>query len=166
MKRKWIQSLPNSTNATWNNIMLYWLKLILNSDQDLALSWQKLILTDLPVTKLYKNRTMKISLFNYSMLGYIAPITTSLLHIYRRNSCPAHIFKSKYQIDFKRHPTQEYFRQIYHYLGRFCRFLLPGLISSTIFCKKVVFPSVNHKTYIKLHWAQFPMIGNTSNWNF
>ena len=81
--------------------------------------------------------------------------------IYKRNSCPTHIFKSKHQVDFKHHPTQEYFRQIDHYLGTFCRFLLPGLISSTIFCKKLVFPTVNHKRYIKLHWAQFPMIVNT-----
>ena len=49
------------------------------------------------VTKIYKNRTMKISLFNYSMLGYISPITTSLPHIYRRNSCPTHIFKPTHQ---------------------------------------------------------------------
>ena len=74
-----------------------WLKLILNSDQDLALSWQKQILTGLLVTKIYKNRTMKIFLFNYSMLGYILPITTSLPHIYRRNSCPTHIFKPIHQ---------------------------------------------------------------------
>ena len=76
---------------------LFWLKLMLNSDQDLALSWQKQILTALLVTKIYKNRTMKISLFNYSMLGYISPITTSLPHIYRRNSCPTHIFKPTHQ---------------------------------------------------------------------
>ena len=44
--------------------MLYWLKLILNSDQDLALSRQKQILTGLQVTKIYKNKTMKISLFD------------------------------------------------------------------------------------------------------
>ena len=81
MKREWIQSLPNPTNTLWKNLMLYSLKLILNSDQDLPLSWQKQILTGLPVTNIYKNRTMKISLFNYSMLSYIAPITTSLPHI-------------------------------------------------------------------------------------
>ena len=49
------------------------------------------------VTKTYKNRTVKISLFSYSVLGYISPITTSLPHIYRRNSCPTHIFKSTHQ---------------------------------------------------------------------
>ena len=72
---------------------VFWLKLILTSDQGLVLSRQKQILTGLLVTKIYKNRTMKIPLFNYSMLGYISPITTSLLHIYRRNPCQAHIFK-------------------------------------------------------------------------
>ena len=133
----------------------------LNSDQDLPLSWQKEILTGLLVTKMYINRTMKISLFSYSMLGYISPITTSLPYIYR-NSCPTHISLNLHtRLDFKHHPTQEYFRQIYHYLGPFCRFLQPGLISSTIFCKKLDFPTVNHNTYIKLHWAHFPMIGNT-----
>ena len=48
--------------------------LILNSDQGLAIFRQKQILRGLLVT----NRTMKISLFNYSMLGYIQRITTSL----------------------------------------------------------------------------------------
>ena len=64
---------------------VFWLKLILNSDQDLALSWQKQILTGLLVTKIYKNRTMKISLFDYSMLRYILPITTSLFHKFSFN---------------------------------------------------------------------------------
>ena len=42
-------------------------------------------------------RTMKISLFTYSMLGYISRITTLLPHIYRRNSFPTHIFKPRHQ---------------------------------------------------------------------
>ena len=132
--------LPNPTNALWKDLMLYWPKLILNSDQDLALSWQKQILIGLLVTKIYKNRTVKISLFNYSMmLGYISPITTSLLNIYR-NSCPTHISSNLHtRLDFKYHPTQEYFRQFYNYLGPFCRFLEPGLISSTIFCRNYIF---------------------------
>ena len=45
------------------------LKLILNSDQGPALFRQKQIFTGLLVTKIYKK--WKISLFNYSMLGYI-----------------------------------------------------------------------------------------------
>ena len=132
--------LPNPTNALWKDLMLYWPKLIWNSDQDLALSWQKQILIGLLVTKIYKNRTVKISLFNYSMmLGYISPITTSLLNIYR-NSCPNHISSNLHtRLDFKYHPTQEYFRQFYNYLGPFCRFLETGLISSTIFCRNYIF---------------------------
>ena len=76
---------------------VFWLKLILNFDQDLALSQQKQIFTGPLVIKIYKNRTMKISLFKYSMLGYISPVTTSLSHTYRRNSCPTYIFKPTHQ---------------------------------------------------------------------
>ena len=93
----WIQSLLNPTNALWKDLMLYWLKLILNSDQDLDLFKQKKILTGLLVTKVYKNRTLNNSLFNYSILDQISPITTSLQHIYRRNSCPNHIFNPTHQ---------------------------------------------------------------------
>ena len=121
---------------------VFWLKLILNSDQDLALSWQKQILTALLVTKIYKNRTMKISLFNYSMLGYISPITTSLSHIYRRNSCPTHIFKTTHETG---HQASRIFQINLPLFGTFvARFLQPGLISSTIFCNKLDFPTVNH----------------------
>ena len=77
-------------------ISLYLLKLILNSDHGLTLSWQKQILTGLIITKIYQNRTMKISLFSYSMRDYIST-TTSLPHIYRRNSCPTRIFKPTHQ---------------------------------------------------------------------
>ena len=45
------------------------LKLILNSDEGLALFRQKQILTNLLVTNIYKK--VNISLFSYSMLGYI-----------------------------------------------------------------------------------------------
>ena len=45
------------------------LKLILNSDLGLALFRQKQILTVLLITKIYK--IVKISLLNFSMLGYI-----------------------------------------------------------------------------------------------
>ena len=77
--------------------MMYWLKLILNSDQDLTLSRQKQIIAGLLITKIYKNRTMKISLSNYSMLGYISPITALLFHIYRRSSCQTHILLQAFQ---------------------------------------------------------------------
>ena len=55
-------------------ISCYLLESVLNSDQDLALFLQKQILTGLQVTNIYQNRTMNISLFNYSMLGYISQI--------------------------------------------------------------------------------------------
>ena len=96
IKTKRIQSLLNPANTLWKDIMLYWLKLILNSDQDLALSRQKLILAGLLITKIHENRKMNILLFSYSMLGYISPIT-SLPYIYRRNSCPTHIFQPTHQ---------------------------------------------------------------------
>ena len=125
------------------------------------------LLTGLLVTKIYKNRAIKISLFNYSMLGYTSPITTSLFHIYRRSSCPAHIFKPTHQTGLQAssippRSISDRFTIIWY----LCRFLQPGLISSTIFCKKLGFPlSCNHiNRYIKLHWAQFPMIRNTYNW--
>ena len=51
--------------------MLYSLKLTLNSGQGLAHFRQEQILKGLPVRNIYKNRTMKISLFKNSMLGYI-----------------------------------------------------------------------------------------------
>ena len=97
LKIKWIQSLLNPTNALRKDLMLYWLKLIPNSDHNLAIFQQKQILIGQLVTKIYKSITMKISLFNYSMLGNISPITTSLPRIYKRNSYPTHIFKPTYQ---------------------------------------------------------------------
>ena len=42
-----------------------------------------------------------------------------------------------------------------------CRFLQPGLISSTTLCKKIDFPTANHKKYINLLSDWFPVIGNT-----
>ena len=59
----------------------------------IAFFWQKQVLAGLLVTKTYKNRTMKISFFSWSMFWCILLITTSLRYIYRRNSYPTHIFK-------------------------------------------------------------------------
>ena len=162
MKREWIQSLPNPTNALWKNLMLHRLILILNSDQDLALSWQKQILTGLLVKKIYKNRAMKISLFNYSVLGYISSITTSVPPFYRRNSCPTHIFKPTHLTGLQASSHSGIFQTN---LPVFKNFLWISTTRSnflyTIFFKKLDFPTANHNKYINLHWAQFPMIGNT-----
>ena len=84
---KWIRRLLNPTNALWKDLILYRLKLILNSDQDLVLFRRKQILTGLLVTKMYKNKTMKI--FFYSITLYLATFNQQQLlcpHIYRRNS--------------------------------------------------------------------------------
>ena len=66
---------------------------------------------------------MKISLFNYSMLGYISvktasppPISIEEILVQPKSLNP------HTGLDFTRHPTQEYFRQIYHYLEPFVDF--------------------------------------------
>ena len=71
VKMKWTESLLNPANAPWKDLMLYWPKLMLNPDQNLALFWEKQVLTRLLVTKIYKNKTINIFLFNFSILGYI-----------------------------------------------------------------------------------------------
>ena len=94
------------------------------------------------------------------MLGYISPITTSLPQIYRRILVQPISLNPRTRLDFKHHPTQEYFRQ-FTIIWDLCRFLQPGQISSTIFYKKLDFPTISHNRYIKLHWAHFLMIANT-----
>ena len=95
---------------------VFWLKLILPEFWSRP-TLQKQILTGLLVTKIYKNRTMKISLFNYSMLGYISPITNpSPISIEEILVQPISL-NPHTRLDFKHHPTQEYFRQFYQYLG-------------------------------------------------
>ena len=44
LKTKWIQRLLNPTNAFWKDLKLYWLNLILNSNQGLVLFRQTQIL--------------------------------------------------------------------------------------------------------------------------
>ena len=68
IKIKWIQRLLNPTNAPWKDLMWHWLKLIRKSDQDLALFWQKQILTGLLVTNIYKNRIIQLL---YSITLYL-----------------------------------------------------------------------------------------------
>ena len=55
--------------------MLYQLDLILNYNQGWPFLDKNRPL-GLLVTNIYKNRTIKISLFNYLVLGYILPITS------------------------------------------------------------------------------------------
>ena len=122
---------------------VFWLKLILNSDQDLALSWQKQILTALLVTKIYKNRTMKISLLNYSMCGYISPITTSLLHIYRGNSCQTHIFKPTDLTGIQASSHPGIFQTHLPLFGTYVDFYTRSNFLY-VFCQKLDFPTAKH----------------------
>ena len=87
---------------------------------------------------------MEISLFNYSMLGCISPITTSLPHNYRRNSSPIDIFKPTLQPGTSSIMPHRNISDKFTIIQDLRRFLQPGLISATIFCKKLDFPSVNH----------------------
>ena len=64
--------------------MLYQFNLILNYNQGLALLGKNRSL-GLIVTNIYKNRTVKIYLFNYSMLDY------SWSYDCKKNSWPTHI---------------------------------------------------------------------------
>ena len=99
--------------------------------------------------------------FFIQLLYAWSPITTSLLISIEEILVQPISLNPHTRLNFKHHPTQEYFRQIYH-IWDLCRLLQPGLISSKIFCRKLDFPTVNHHNkYIKLHWAQFPMIGKT-----
>ena len=79
LNKKWIQKLINPTNAVLKNLMMYHqFNLILNYNEVLALFIDKNRFLGLLVTKIYKNKTMKNSLFSYAMLGYSLPRAISL----------------------------------------------------------------------------------------
>ena len=81
LKIDWIQRLDSKVrfkgfNLT-NALLLYQLNLILNYNQGLALYRQKQMLRSTSHKDLQKQNN-EVSLFNYSMFGYILPITISL----------------------------------------------------------------------------------------
>ena len=89
------------------------LKLILNSDHGLALLKQKQILTGLIVTeKLQKSEDFFIQLL-YAWLHLTNNNFPAFISIEEIFDLPISL-NPHTRIDFK-HPTQEYFRQIYHY---------------------------------------------------
>ena len=122
---------------------------------------QKQILTGLLVTKIYKNRTLKISLFNYSIFGYISPTTTFLPHIYRRNSCPTHIFTPTHQTWLQTSSHTGLFQTNLPLFGTFVDFCNQVWFPLRYFVRNFIFLCQPYNRYIKLYWAQFPMIGNT-----
>ena len=127
---------------------------------------QKQILMGLLVTKIYKNRAMKNSLFNYSMLGYISPIAASLPHIYRRNPYPTHIFKPTHQTWLQASSQPRIFQTNLPLFETFVDFYNQILFPLRYFVTNWIFLCQPYNRYIKLHWAQFPMIGNTYNRKF
>ena len=141
IKIKSIQRLLNPTNALWKDLMLYWLKSILNSDESLE-----------------QNNEDFFTQLQYAWLHLTnnnSPAPISIEEIFDQP-----IFSNPHtRLEFK-HPTQ-FISDKFTITRDLCRFLQPGLISSTIFRKKLDFPAVNHKRYINLLWDQFPIIGKT-----
>ena len=112
LKIKWIQRLLNPTNALQKNLMMYQLNLILNYNQGLALFKQRWILRSTLVKNIYKNKTMKISLFDFSNNFPVPTSVKIILDQFATFLNP----QSKLATCFLQHPTQEYFGQIYNYL--------------------------------------------------
>ena len=77
LKNKWILRLLNLTHAFWKDLMLYWLKLILNSNKGLVLFRQTQILKSTRHKNLQK-QNKRIFLYSCLILGYISPAITFL----------------------------------------------------------------------------------------
>ena len=156
LKRKWIQRLLNPTNALWKELMLYRLKLILDSKQGLALFRQKQILSS-NRTRICKNRTMEI---------FFIQLLNAWLHFTNNDSpIPASteeildqpIFLNQYtKLEFCSDNPHFYCIPPRNLSGKFiiirglCRFLQPGLISSTTFDERLDFPTANDEIMYKL----------------
>ena len=89
------------------------LKLILNSDQGLALFRQKQIVRGVLVTKIYKKSEDFFIQLLYAWLHLTNNNFPAFISIEEIFDLPISL-NPHTRIDFK-HPTQEYFRQIYHY---------------------------------------------------
>ena len=134
----------------WKDLMLYRLKLTLDSDQDLALSRQKQILRS----------TSPTNLQNQNNEDFFIQLLYAWLHLTNNNlSAPMSIeeildqpifLNPHTRLDFS--SNKPYFRQ-FTIIRDLCRFLQPSLISSPTFRKKLDFPTANHNIYINLPWA-------------
>ena len=139
--------------------MLYWLKLILNYDQGPALFRQKQILTT-SHKKFTKTEQWR---FLYSITLCLATFNTnnnypmSIKEILdQRIFLNLHSFRLSLMSDnlyFYNIPTRNILDKFTIIRDHLCRFLQPGLISSTIFLKKLDLPTANHKRYINVLWA-------------
>ena len=124
------------------------LKLILHSDEGLALFRQKQILAGLLVTNIYKKSE-----------DFFIQLLYAWLHLTNNN------FSTFISIEEILEQTiQDYFRQIYHYQGSLqistTRSSLLFNISQE-FYQKIQNITYNHTKYINLLLAQFPMTVNT-----
>ena len=167
LKRKWIQRLLNPTNALWKELMLYRLNLILNSKRGLVLFRQKQILSS-NRTRICKNRTMEIffiQLLNawLHFTNNDFPIPTSTEKILDQP-----IFLNQYiKLNFSCDNPHFYCIPPRNVSGKFivirglCRFLQPGLISSTTFDERLSFPTANHKIIYKLIMDLIPNVRST-----
>ena len=90
---------------------------------------------------------MRISLFNYTMLGYILPITISLPP-QKEILDQTYILKSTVQTDvlfsIASHPGI-FYKNLLLFTIDLCRCLQSCLISSMIFGEKLDFTTANHK---------------------
>ena len=110
---------------------------------------------------------MKISSFNYSILGYILPITSLPPNFYKRSSWPTHIFKSRIQTNNL--PSIASHAGIFQtnlllIIEDLCRSLQPCVISSTAFGEKLDYYCQPCKRIYKSTMDLIPydwMIGNT-----
>ena len=150
--------LLNPTNVLWEDLMLYWLKLILTSDQGLTFSRQKQILRS-SHKKLQKQNNEDFFIQLLYAWQHLTPITTFFPHVYKRNSWPTHTFKQIHQsrlslmsdnLYFYSIPTRNIWDKFTIIRDHLCRFLQPGLISSTTFLKKPDFSTAEHKSYINV----------------
>ena len=100
------------------------------------------------VINIYKNRAIKISLFNYSMLGYILPRTIFQPHHLQKKFLTKSTFlnaQSKLVTCFLYQTTPDIFQtNLILFIRDLCRCLQPCLISSTTFGEKLAFTTANH----------------------
>ena len=104
-------------------------KLILDSDQGLALFRQKQILTGLLVTKIYKKSEDFFIQLLYAWLHLTNNNFPAFISIEEILDQP--IFLNPHTRMYFKHPTQIYFK--FTITRDLCRFLQPGLTSCTIF---------------------------------
>ena len=158
LSKKWIQRLLNPTNALCKDLMLYRLNLILNSNRWLALFRQIQILRSSRHKNVQKqnNEDFFTQLLN-AWLYFINTNFPTATSMSIKEILDQTIFLNPHtKLDFS--SDNPYFYSIpprnisdkFNIIRGLSRFLLPGLISSTIFDEKLGFPTVSYKRIYKL----------------